>query len=310
MLKKLHIFEFNRYKVKKHKLDIPEKIENIRDLHDFYKNKTKQLCEYVLFYINNGNILKETTNLIDIDNDIILINIMQSVRFSNHNELINNATDNITSFLNNVFTNSHPIGTMVNSSLESTTPHTFSVYEEELILENIQTTTMNNTLIHNISTTTPIDNNAQNNINSLSNTNNIDNATNNIDNTTNNINPVLPDLEQNRTLISNSLTVNDELSEVVNIITNLSNNSVDNISNLSNNLSSSGQIIDYNDNQSVTEINNNTTSYSNIRQKYIKQFDKIISMGFTDEKLILMSLNLAEGNVENAINLYLTDYQA
>ena len=32
-------------------------------------------------------------------------------------------------------------------------------------------------------------------------------------------------------------------------------------------------------------------------------------MGFTDEKLVIMSLNLAQGNVENAVNLYLADYQ-
>ena len=32
-------------------------------------------------------------------------------------------------------------------------------------------------------------------------------------------------------------------------------------------------------------------------------------MGFTDENLVTMSLNLAQGNVENAVNLYLADYQ-
>ena len=103
MLKKLHILEFNKYKVIKHYLEIPEKIDNIGDLHEYYAKETRQSCNYMIFYINNGNILKENTKLRDIATDIILVNILQPVRFSNYNQLINNATADIRTFNQRIF---------------------------------------------------------------------------------------------------------------------------------------------------------------------------------------------------------------
>ena len=132
MLKKLHILEFNKYKIKKYHLDIPENIENVRNLHEYYREKTKQLCEYLIFYINNGNILKESEQLKGLNTDIILINVIQSIRFSNYTELINNATSDIRTFLNTVFANSRT-GTsnhsVINSTPESISSNTFSVIE-------------------------------------------------------------------------------------------------------------------------------------------------------------------------------------
>ena len=113
----------------------------------------------------------------------------------------------------------------------------------------------------------------------------------NIINTTQNSQDNVPDL----------ITVNDELSEVVSIINNLSNGSINNIFNLPSNSGSSGEIHNQTDTPSYQTDNGS--------EKYKEEFDKMISMGFTDEKLVTMTLNLAQGNVENAVNLYLADYQ-
>ena len=341
MLKKLHIFEFNKYKVKKHYLEIPENIDNIKNLHDYYKEKTKQLCEHMLFYINNGNILRETVKLKDIDKDIILINVLQSVRFSSYNELISNTTDDIRTFLNNVFANSRTnttndtTGSIVNNTLESTTPYTFSVYEEGVSQNNVQPENINNTVIQGTSTITidecdeaKSDNeHCENDIDDNTSGDNTqededenegvdedgsgdnnqedenESISHNIseDGPSENNTSVINSTENNADSLPDLVSVNGDLSEVVSIINNISNNSINNIFNLSSNVISSGQVESYN-NISVSDTNN-------VSDKYKEEFDRMISMGFTDEKLVLMSLNLAQGNLENAINLYLADYQ-
>ena len=347
MLKKLHILEFNKYKIKKYHLDIPENIENVRNLHEYYREKTKQLCEYLIFYINNGNILKESEQLKGLNTDIILINVIQSIRFSNYTELINNATSDIRTFLNTVFANSRT-GTsnhsVINSTPESISSNTFSVIEEDLSQNNSQ---LSNTAIQSSSTiivnecnetTTQSeanenDNNENQDNDSINNDN--ENQSNNInynndnenqsnmssssedendsddETESNNDNQEERTLENNNDITQTTMNitnvtpdvpvVDNNLTDVVNIINNLSNNSVSNIFNLSNSVNSFEEIQGGN-NQTTSETNN-------ISEKYKEEYEKMISMGFTDERLVSMSLNLAQGNLENAINLYLADYQ-
>lgn len=347
MLKKLHILEFNKYKIKKYHLDIPENIENVRNLHEYYREKTKQLCEYLIFYINNGNILKESEQLKGLNTDIILINVIQSIRFSNYTELINNATSDIRTFLNTVFANSRT-GTsnhsVINSTPESISSNTFSVIEEDLSQNNSQ---LSNTTIQSSSTiivnecnetTTQSeanenDNNENQDNDSINNDN--ENQSNNInynndnenqsnmssssedendsddETESNNDNQEERTLENNNDITQTTMNitnvtpdvpvVDNNLTDVVNIINNLSNNSVSNIFNLSNSVNSFEEIQGGN-NQTTSETNN-------ISEKYKEEYEKMISMGFTDERLVSMSLNLAQGNLENAINLYLADYQ-
>jgi len=362
MLKKLHILEFNKYKVIKHYLEIPENIDNIGDLHEYYGKKTKQSCHNMIFYINNGNILKENNKLRDITTDIILVNILQPVRFSNYSSLINNTTTDIRTFLSNVFTNANSIqsnlnntslnNSLINNTMVSTSPNTFSVIENAISPDNVTAinsaiqgtsiVTMNNegedeaknndSNSHDCNENEDETKNNEENSDSNSddendieddnednNENDIednieddiedgieddidnDNEDDNEDETVGNNTNVINTTQNSQDNVPDLITVNDELSEVVSIINNLSNSSINNIFNLPIDSGSSGEI----HNQT------NTPSYQtdNGSEKYKEEFDKMISMGFTDENLVTMSLNLAQGNVENAVNLYLADYQ-
>lgn len=342
MLKKLHILEFNKYKVIKHYLEIPENIDNIGDLHEYYGKKTRQSCHNMIFYINNGNILKESTKLRDITTDIILVNILQPVRFSNYSSLINNTTTDIRTFLSNVFANANSRqsnlnntslnNSLINNTMVSTSPNTFSVIENAISPDNV---TAINSAIQGTSIVTmnnegedEAKNSDSNSHDGNENENQNEDETKNNDSNSDNENEIEDDDENeieddnenynedetvgNNTNIINTtqnsqdnvpdlITVNDELSEVVSIINNLSNSSINNIFNLPSNSGSSGEIHNQTDTPSYQTDNGS--------EKYKEEFDKMISMGFTDEKLVTMTLNLAQGNVENAVNLYLADYQ-
>ena len=354
MLKKLHILEFNKYKVIKHYLEIPENIDNIGDLHEYYGKKTRQSCHNMIFYINNGNILKESNKLRDITTDIILINILQPVRFSNYSSLINNTTTDITTFLSNVFANANSIqsnlnntslnNSLINNTLVSTSPSTFSVIENAISPDNVTAinsaiqgtsiVTMNNegedeaknsdsnshdgnenedetknNEENSVSNSDDENDNEHNNEDDIDDdnednnedNNEDDNEDNNEDETVGNNTNIINTTQNSQNNVPDLITVNDELSEVVSIINNLSNSSINNIFNLPSNSGSSGEIHNQTDTPSYQTDNGS--------EKYKEEFDKMISMGFTDEKLVTMTLNLAQGNVENAVNLYLADYQ-
>ena len=60
-------------------------------------------------------------------------------------------------------------------------------------------------------------------------------------------------------------------------------------------------------NQFINSLSNFQTNISDSKTKYKEQIEIIKNMGFSNEQLIIQSLIVSDGNVENAVNYYLSN---
>ena len=77
---------------------------------------------------------------------------------------------------------------------------------------------------------------------------------------------------------------------------------------LENNRLNDSNIIEQNLNDIMNIFNNQTgINYDDIKNRYKEHFEHMVNtLGFVDEEKVLQSLEICEGNLENAINYYLS----
>ena len=253
-LKKLIIIRFNKYDVKKTHIDIPKHNKTIQDLHDYvWKEHDKTVYINMIYYINNGNILDEKTDLNKLNKDILLLNIESLVSFHGSslttmiNQLMFNGSLNTSNFnapilnLNGVFN--------LTTSESGETSDTVSVVGGPGFNDPIP------------SNDEHFGDNPQS---SLTEPETTPETTQNADSLINNISENL--LNPNEFIVNNEF-VSRQL------------------------LNTYGANINYNE----------------IKDKYSDEYTTMFSMGFTNINRALQALQICEGDIEKAVNYYLSE---
>lgn len=287
MNKDLLIFKINDDpKIKYQKISIPNNKNNVEELYHMIINKKIIEFDTPVIFINKGNMLNGKEKISDLEKSIICYSF----------NLINNK--NISRIFNPL-SSSDLTGSI--SSLFDNISNTVFNFNYSNNISNSNNNSNNYVLEseNNSPITTHIDTDSEIDI-PLTDTDSLlsDNESdNNLSN--NNLNDVNTDISTTNTLPNISTTAfNDNIDNFVNSMENALNNFLENNNNAD---------ISSISNQFINSLSNFQTNISDSKTKYKEQIEIIKNMGFSNEQLIIQSLIVSDGNVENAVNYYLSN---
>lgn len=290
MNKDLLVFKINDDpKIKYQKISIPNNKRNVEELYHMIINKKIIEFDTPVIFINKGNMLNGKEIISDLENSIVcysfnLVNdknisrIFNPLSASDLTGSISSLFDNLSNtvfnfnYSNNINSNNDNINNYVLES-ENNSPITTHIDTDSEI--DIPLTDTDSLLSDNES-----DNN------NLSNNNNINYVNTDVN----------TDVSTTPPNISTT-AFNENIDNFVNNMENALNNFLENNNNAD---------ISSISNQFINSLSNFQTNISDSKTKYKDQIEIIKNMGFSNEELIIQSLIVSDGNVENAVNYYLS----
>lgn len=345
-LKNLIIIQFNKYDVKKHKINIPEYNETIQDLHNYVCNKYyKPIQSNMIYYINNGTILDENTELKEINKDILLIYIESLVPFQGSsftnmiNQVLNSSfhTPNLNTPILNLNSGTFNLSTQETEEADDISgselveggpgfndpiPQDDEHFgDDSLSEEELETTSENippipshqiaaEILIEPISEMTPIIEP------------DIITETSPILDQNTEMSPVIEPITT-PDIITETAPISTPISEMPSVVESASTpiapettstaaqepgqTTADLINNIlnPNEFNVNSDLI--NVSRQLLNMYGTNINYNEIKDTYSDEYTEMLSMGFTNSNRVLQALQICEGDIEKAINYYLSE---
>ena len=305
MNKDLLIFKINDDpKIKYQKISIPNNKNNVEELYHMIINKKIIEFDTPVIFINKGHMLNGKEKISDLEKSIICYsfnlinnknisrifnplsssdltgsisslfdNLSNTVFNFNYSNNINNSNSNNNISNNYVLEseNNSPITTHIDTDSEIDIPLTDT---DSLLSDNESDNNLSNNNVNDINTTDV-------------NTTDVNTTDLNTDINTTNSQPNI-----------STTAFNENIDNFVNSMENALNNFLENNNNAD---------ISSISNQFINSLSNFQTNISDSKTKYKEQIEIIKNMGFSNEQLIIQSLIVSDGNVENAVNYYLSN---
>jgi hypothetical protein len=316
----LLIVLIDKFDITHYAKDIPPDLEYIEDLHSMVQTESWIKNDIIsqkplVFYINAGEIVSTQTKIKSMDTDIMLL-VYKSINYVRRTfpGSLSNITQNMSQYLSHTLSGVDlPIGYNILSNIPSniTTPAT-------------PTFTFN---VQDASITSPVQSNQPSESVSTPPSDQVPSMPEYI---TNYISENIPNLSSDITTILNNLPIQsivqpgDPIENAIAAADYGENNSDGTVSTSDTtpaDVVDAADVAGAVDNETIVNtglgqlseqlqdiLNGSITGidYNDIKEKYSEGYDHMKVIGFTDDRKILQALYVCEGNIENAVNYYLS----